>query len=195
MPTISTTDHSLSPPLINIEDPYNAAYDLLQRNLQNGRAENIAVIDDKGHYTYKELDKRSSAIANVLRDVGLQTEQRVMICLHDTIDFPSCFLGAIKAGFVPVAVNTLLTADDYGYMLENSRARVAIVSAALYPLFEPLLEKLPSLERILISDGDENHVDNLTKLRVSASEESDIADTKADGMCLRSELETNFEEP
>jgi benzoate-CoA ligase len=184
MPTISSTDHSVSPPLINIEDSYNAAYDLLQRNLQNGRAENIAVIDDRGRYTYGELDQRSSAIANVLRDAGLQREQRVLICLHDTIDFPSCFLGAIKAGIVPVAVNTLLTADDYEYMLGNSRARIAIVSAALYPLFEPLLEKFPSLERILISEGDENHVDCLTKLRESALTESDIADTKADDMCF-----------
>ncbi|MCP4009936.1 MAG: benzoate-CoA ligase family protein [Proteobacteria bacterium] len=184
MPSISTTDHSVTPPLVTIEDHYNAAYDLLQRNLQNGRAENIAIIDDQGSYTYQELDQRSSAVANVLRDMGLQTEQRVLVCLHDTIDFPSCFLGAIKAGIVPVAVNTLLTADDYEYMLENSRARVAIVSAPLYPLFEPLLEKLPSLERILISGGDEDHVDDLASLRVAAPTQTDIADTKADGMCF-----------
>ncbi len=101
MPTISTTDHRVSPPLVNTEDPYNAAYDLLQRNLQDGRGENIAVIDDQGRYTYKELDQRSSAVANVLLDAGLQMEQRVLLCLHDSIDFPSCFLGAIKTGIVP----------------------------------------------------------------------------------------------
>ncbi len=184
MPSISTADHSVSPPIINIEENYNAAYDLLQRNLQNGRAEKIAVIDDQGSYTYNEIDRRSSAAANVLRDLGLQVEQRVFLCLHDTIDFPSCFLGAIKAGIVPVAVNTLLTPADYEYMLENSRARVAIVSAALYPMFEPLLEKLPTLEKILVSAGAEDEPNSLGKLMTTASNECEIADTKADDMCF-----------
>ena len=51
-----------------------------------------------------------------------------MLCLHDSIDFPVAFLGAIKAGIVPVAVNTLLTSKDYDYMLRDSRAQVLVVS-------------------------------------------------------------------
>jgi benzoate-CoA ligase len=62
-------------------------------------------------------------------------EQRVLLCLHDTIDFPACFLGSIKAGIVPIAANTLLTTADYGYMLHDSRAVALVVSEALLPTF------------------------------------------------------------
>ncbi len=51
--------------------------------------------------------------------------------MHDCNDWPVAFLGALYAGVVPVAVNTLLTADDYAYMLGHSRAQAALVSAAL----------------------------------------------------------------
>ena len=63
--------------------------------------------------------------ANALTGLGLQREQRILLCLLDTIDFPAVFLGAIKAGIVPVAGNTLLTTKDYDYMLRDSRARGA----------------------------------------------------------------------
>ena len=82
-----------------------------------------------------------------------QPEQRVLLCLLDTIDFPSVFLGAIKAGIVPVAGNTLLTTKDYDYMLRDSRARALIVSAPLLPTFAPLLGKLPHLRHVIVSGG------------------------------------------
>ena len=56
------------------------------------------------------------------------------------MDWPVAFLGAIYAGIVPVAVNTLLTTADYAYMLSHSRARAAIVSAALSPVLEEALQ-------------------------------------------------------
>src|SRR5882672_4532980 len=154
MPELSSADHGASPPSISIPREYNAAHDLIEQNLRSGRAEKTAFIDDFVICTYGELDRRTSAFANVLRAQGLGMESRILLCLHDTIDFPVSFLGAIKAGVVPVAVNTLLTQADYEYMLCDSRARVAVVSAALLPLFQPLLGKVPGLERILVSDGD-----------------------------------------
>ncbi len=64
-----------------------------------------------------------------------------MVCLLDTIDFPAVFLGAIKAGLVPVAVNTLLTSNDFDFMLRDSRAQALIVSEPLLPVFKPILER------------------------------------------------------
>src|SRR5574343_247617 len=148
MPNLSSADHSVSPPEITISRQYNAAYDLLQRNLQAGRADKVAFIDDRGPITYGEIELRSNRFANLLVELGVQREQRVLLCAHDTIDFPTAFLGAIKAGAVPVAVNTLLTAGDYEYMLGDCRAPLAVVSAALLPLFEPLVAKLPTLQRL-----------------------------------------------
>src|SRR5437868_6100020 len=108
--SLSSTDRSKVPPVIDIPRSYNAAHDLIERNLQAGRQSKIAYHDGAGSYTYGELAERVNRFAAALTDLGLAMEQRVLLCLQDTIDFPVAFLGAIKAGVVPVAVNTLLTA-------------------------------------------------------------------------------------
>lgn len=184
MPELSSVTQGGSAPRVIIPREYNAAHDLIQRNLQAGRGEKTAFIDDIGGYTYAEVDRRTSAFANVLGDLGVEPEQRILMCLHDTIDFPTVFLGAIKAGVVPVAVNTLLTAGDYEYMLGDSRARVAVVSAALLPLFTPLLGKLPYLRRILVSGGPNDAEDSLARHIATAATTFEVASTTADDICF-----------
>jgi benzoate-CoA ligase len=184
MPELSRVDHGTSPPRIGVPRSYNAAHDLIQRNLQAGRAGKLAFIDDAGACTYGQLDQRSNAFANVLRALGLGIEQRVLLCLHDSIDFPTAFLGAIKAGIVPVPVNTLLTQGDYEYMLADSRARVAVVSAALAPLFEPMLGRLAHLERILVSGGDPQAPNSLARHLAQAPGEFAVAPTTCDDPCF-----------
>lgn len=152
MYTLSTTDHGSSPPRIDIPNPYNAADDLLGRNLAAGRGDKIAYIDDAGQYTYGQLAARANRCGRALVEgLGLQRGDRVLMCVLDGIDFPAVFLGAIKAGVVPIAVNTLLTERDYEYMLSDSGARVAVVSDALHPVFAPLLGRVATLERIVVS--------------------------------------------
>ena len=111
---------------------YNFAADIIGRNLAAGRANKPAFIDPRGSWTYGQLADRVERFGHVLRKLGVEREQRILICLLDTIDWPTAFLGAIKAGVVPVPVNTLLTEDDYGFMLEDSRARILVVSGELY---------------------------------------------------------------
>ena len=82
-------------------------------------------------WTYADLADRVERFGHVLRTLGLRREERVLLRLLDTIDWPTAFLGAIKAGVVPVPVNTLLTEDDYRFMLEDSRARLLVVSEEL----------------------------------------------------------------
>jgi non-ribosomal peptide synthetase component E (peptide arylation enzyme) len=124
---IGAADHTTSRPKIDIPRDYNAAHDLIERNLQAGRGDKPAFIDDLGTYTYSDVASRSSAFSNVLRDLGIEMEQRILLCLHDTIDFPTVFLGAIKAGAVPIPVNTLLPQATTEYMLSDNRARIAVV--------------------------------------------------------------------
>ena len=114
---------------------YNAAADLIGRNLQAGRKDKIAYIDDHGAYSFGELARRVDRFASALVRRGVQPETRVFIAMLDTIDWPVAFLGAIKAGAIPVAANTLLKSADYRYMLEDSRARLLFVSDALLPEF------------------------------------------------------------
>jgi benzoate-CoA ligase len=121
------TEPAAAPPSAD----YNFAADLLARNAP--RARKVAYVDDRGQLTYGELAERVRRFAAALKGLGLRREERVLLLALDTVDWPVAFLGALYAGVVPVAVNTLLTADDYAFMLANSRARAAIVSGALLP--------------------------------------------------------------
>jgi benzoate-CoA ligase len=184
MPALSRADHGLSPPLLTIPRDYNAAHDLIERNLEAGRAKKVAYIDDAGRYTYGELAERVNRCANALVHLGIAREERVLLCLLDTIDFPAALLGAIKAGVVPVAGNTLLTAKDYEYMLRDSRARALIVSAALLPTFVPLLPALPHLRHVIVSGGDAGLHQSLAKLMAAAGTSFEPADTTCDDACF-----------
>lgn len=110
---------------------FNFAGHLLAINA--GRAAKTAYIDDRGQLTYGELDEKARRAASALLGLGIRPEDRVLLLMNDCTDWPVTFLGALYAGVVPVAVNTLLTPADYGYMLEHSRARAVLVSRALLP--------------------------------------------------------------
>ncbi|HWH77826.1 MAG TPA: AMP-binding protein, partial [Candidatus Binatus sp.] len=162
---------------------YNAAVDLIERNL-DARAEKIAYIDDRGSYSFAELADRVNRCANVLTNLGLPAESRVMVCLLDSIDFPAVFLGAIKAGLVPIAVNTLLTANDFDFMLHDSRAQALVVSDALLPIFKPILEAQPFLKATLVAgERSAGHL-QLAELMTQASPQFDAAPTRADDPCF-----------
>jgi benzoate-CoA ligase len=149
---LSTVDRCMSPPKVDIPRHYNAAHDLIERNLQAGRQRKLAYIDDQGEYTYGALAERVDRCAAGLRRLGLEPEQRILLCLTDTIDFPTVFLGSIKAGIVPVAVNTMLKTQDYEHLLADSRAAAAVVSASLYPALQPALAR-STVRHVLISQG------------------------------------------
>lgn len=181
---LSTADHSVSPPRIHIPRNYNAAVDLVERNLLAGRARKLAYIDDAGSYTFGELAARVNQAANALRALGLGQEDRVMVALLDTIDFPTVFLGAIKAGIVPIATNTLLTTSDYRFMLNDSRANVLIISATLYARFEPAIADAPHLRHVIVSGDSAPSQTNLKTLMDKTSIEASPAPTTNDEPCF-----------
>src|SRR6266478_7866871 len=180
----SDVDHTVSPPLITIPRDYNAAVDLIDRNLRAGRAAKVAYHDDHASYTYADLAERVDRVASALVALGVQMEQRVLLCLHDTIDFPASFLGSIKAGVVPIAANTLLTTADYGYMLHDSRALVLIVSESLLPAFTPLLGTSPFLKHVIVSGADASGHLLLSALLAQAEARFEPAKTTCDDACF-----------
>jgi benzoate-CoA ligase len=162
---------------------YNAAIDLIERNLKAGRGAKTAFIDDHGHYSYAELADRVNRFANLVRRLGIHPEQRILLCLHDTIDFPTAFLGAIKAGIVPVAVNTQLTAGEFAFMLADSRARAVLVSAAVLPAMQAALADLLEQPALIVSgDGVQEH--SLAALLAELPTASDTAPTHPDEPCF-----------
>jgi benzoate-CoA ligase len=130
---------------------YNFAADILDRNLKAGRADKPAFIEPRGTWTYGQLADRVARFAAALRALGVRREERVLIALLDTIDWPTAFLGSLKAGVVAVPVNTLMTEDDYRFMLADSRARVLVVSEALYPRFAKLIGQSDDLDHVIVS--------------------------------------------
>src|SRR3954454_4206469 len=132
-------------------DRYNAVTWLLDRNIDAGRGNKLAYTDTVSELSYGELQTQSRKLANLLKRLGVGREERAAMLMLDTIEFPIVFLGAIRAGVVPVPLNTLLTADQYAYVLADSRARVLFVSEALYPVVKDTVGQMPDLEHVVVS--------------------------------------------
>jgi benzoate-CoA ligase len=123
-----------SPPSIE----FNFAQHLITCN--GTRSDKTALIDDAGSLSYGQLTEQIRRFAGGLNALGLKREERVLLLMHDSSDWVVAFLGSLYAGVVPVAVNTLLTAEDYAFMLRNSRAQAAFVSDALLPTLQAALD-------------------------------------------------------
>ena len=164
--------------------PYNAAADLIERNLDAGRGAKIAFIDDRGQYGYVELAGRVGRFANLVRRLGLHPEQRVLLCLNDGIDFATAFLGAIKAGIVPVAVNTQLSPGEFAFMLTDSRARVVVVSAPILPAITAALAMLPGPMPELLVSGADMDARSLAARLADMSGDAETASTHPDEPCF-----------
>src|SRR5213075_1025686 len=150
---------------IVLPDEFNAASYFVDRHIKDGRADREAIECGGVHVTYRQLFERVNQVGNGLRTLGVRIEERVFLLLLDTPEFAASFFGAIKIGAVPVPVNTLLKPSDYKYLLNNSRARVVIVSKTLLPLIQEVPRtELQYLERIVVvgdptSAGDINFSD------------------------------------
>ncbi len=135
---------------------YNAVTWLLDRNIEAGRGNKLAFTDTVRDLSYGALQAQSRKLANLLKRLGVRREERVAMVMLDTVDFPIVFLGAIRAGIVPVPLNTLLTAEQYAYVLADCRARVLFLSEALLPVVKDLVGRMPDLEHVVVC-GDDAH--------------------------------------
>src|SRR5262249_26649965 len=163
---------------------YNFAADIIERNLKAGRANKPVYIDPHGSWTYGELAERVDRFGHVLRSLGIRREERILLALLDTIDWPTAFLGAIKAGVVPIPVNTLMTEDDYRFMLANSRAKVLVVSEALLAKFAKLIGSCTELLHVIVSGENACGHRGFEDLLASARPEPYTAPTTRDDMCF-----------
>ena len=110
------------------------------RTTNLNRLSKVAYIDDHGQLTYSELFDQMARLGSALIASGVRREERILLLMQDCNEWPISFLGAMSAGIVPVAVNTLLTAEDYAYMLENSRSQTVLVSDNLIGTLSKAIE-------------------------------------------------------
>ena len=159
---------------------YNAAVDFVDRNVAEGRGEKTAFIDPSRNLTYGELRDNAARIGPMLARMGIEQENRIALVLLDTVDFPVLFWGAIRAGIVPVLVNTRLTVDQYRYLFEDSRAKAIFVSTALLPTVQEAAKDLPNVKEIVVVGGGPASVPRLDTLLAAENEGAAPAQTSAD---------------
>src|SRR5437762_7289664 len=158
---------------------YNAAVDMVDRNVAEGRAQKTAFIDPARRLTYGELAERVARVGPMLARLGLQREDRVAMIMLDTVDFPVLFWGAIRAGIIPIPLNTLLPVEQFHYILADSRAKALFVSAPFLKIAESAAAGVSTLKKlVVVGDAAAQHADFAAML--NAESLAPAAETCAD---------------
>lgn len=164
-----------------LPDTINAASYFVDRHALEGKGGKIAVECGDQQVSYRELSETVNRVGNGLRDLGVRMEERVAILLPDSPEFLCAFFGAIKIGAVAVPLNTYLQSPDYEFFLNDTRARVLVVHAALLPLVNSISkERLAYLEKIVVVGGETREYSSFDDLLKSSSPELIAAQTSKD---------------
>jgi benzoate-CoA ligase len=156
--------------LITLPEIFNVASFMVDRHAAEGRGTKVAIECGDEIVTYQDLLERTNRVGNALRRLGVDPEQRVLVALLDSPEFLYCFFGAIKIGAVAVPVNPLLRAQEYEYLLNDTRARVAVFGAASLPELQKLSRhRLRYLEEIVLVGNTNEPFVNFRELLKAAS--------------------------
>lgn len=149
--------------MITLPENFNVATHFVDRNVQEGRGAKVAIECGDERVTYQQLLENTNRAGNALLALGVRPEERVLLLLLDTPEFLYSFFGAIKIGAVAVPVNTQAKPQDYEYILNDCRARVAIVSEPLLQHLQSIpKEKLRYLQEIVVSEVEVKEVKEAT---------------------------------
>ena len=130
-------DHKVALPA-----PFNVAVPFIDRHVGEGRGARAAIRTASETVTYDQLADRVNRAGNLLLGLGLKPGDRLLMVVKDCPAFFYLFWGAIKAGIVPVPPNTLLRADDYAYMIEDSGCALVVSSPEFAGEIGPALKQL-----------------------------------------------------
>ena len=129
---------------------FNLGDYFLDRNIREGRGDKIAIYTERRNYSYNEIQEMANKTGNALRNLGLGIDDRLMMLMFDDPQFYAVFWGATKIGVVPIPVNTMLTSDDYEYLLNDSRAKALAISEELVPVISNIKGDLPYLRDMIV---------------------------------------------
>ena len=130
---------------------FNAATHFIDRHLQEGRAATIAIECEDRRVSYGSLFEQVNRTGSALRALGVRPEERILLLMLDGPEMVFAFFGAIKIGAVPIPTNTLWTASEYEFLLQDSRAAVVIVSAALHPRIAEVVLQCPWVRQVIVA--------------------------------------------
>ena len=177
-------DSSTTPAAPVFAPVFNAAVRFVDRHLNEGRAEKIAIRSIEGDVTYGELAGNVNRCGNMLANLGLARGDRVVMVIKDSAEFFHVFWGAIKAGVIPVPINTLWRAKDYRYVLEDSECAAVIYSPEYAGEVEPALAAAAHVPAHAIVAGGEGGGDTLALGMAAESATLEAAATAADDPCF-----------
>ncbi|MCO5971325.1 benzoate-CoA ligase family protein [Actinoallomurus soli] len=136
-----------------MSEPFNACHYLLDRHLERGDGDRLALTGAGGELTYAQLHERVRRTAAGLRAIGLLPEQRVLMFMSDSPDFVTVFLAALRIGAIPVPVSTMLHADGLAELLRDSRARLLAVTPEFTEVAAEAAAAAPELAGVLAAEG------------------------------------------
>src|SRR5207244_1583873 len=182
----------------SIPDQFNVATYFVDRNVAEGRGERVAIEVYPGdtRVTYREVLDGVNRFGNALRHaLGVRIEERVLLLLLDCPEYVASFFGAIKIGAVPIPTSTLFKPDNYEYLLNDSRARVIVISEALLPQLQAIpWERLRYLRDIVVVGNAPSGSHSFADLVEAASAELEAEPPSKDhaAFCLYSSGSTGF---
>lgn len=170
--------------MVAIPDEINIASVYLEQNIVRGLGDKIAVYFRDETYTYNQIASLSNKVGNVLKDLGVEVENRVLLVINDSPEFVASWYGIVKIGAVATDVYTYLLEKDYAYFLNYTRAKVVIVDQATLPLIEKVASQSKYLKHLIVIGGGHHPYLNFEALVNQASDRLEIEKTKADDVAL-----------
>ncbi|HEY7160569.1 MAG TPA: AMP-binding protein, partial [Acidobacteriota bacterium] len=166
---------------IDLPEDFNLADHLLDARIREGKAGRIAIITDQQVLKYSDVHTLANKFANVLCELGVEQENRVLIALPDIPEYAAALFGILKMGAVVVMINPQLKPDDVDYFLQYSRAKAAIVSEESFASVEQASHNSPHLKKILtVGMPSRNRQVAFEELERSASSQFQNATTHRD---------------
>ena len=163
---------------------YNATTDLLDGNLERGRSNKVAIRTHAGEWTYADIAAAANRAGNAFRELGVEMENRVLMAVQDSPEFAATFFGAIKLGAVAVPVNTNLSSDEYVYLLNDSRAKIAVVSESVADPFRKIRHQSSYLRHLVVIGETAPGELGFEEITRDAAEDLSPADTTRDDACF-----------
>ena len=169
---------------LNLPDQFNVARYFIDRNVEEGRGEKNAILSEDKTYTYLQLLHNVNRAANMLAELGVERENRVVLLLKDSPETIFSFYGAIKLGAVPIPTNILMKSHDFLHVLNDSRAHVLVVDPDFLPEVEKILDQARFLKHIVVVSGKDHGHLSFGELMTRASDQFEAVETTPDDVAF-----------
>src|SRR5262245_19077773 len=171
---------TMQAPTIQLPDLFNAAVEFVDRHVEAGRTNHVALRYEGRRFTYGQVAAMVNRVGNALRHLGVEMENRVLLLLYDSPACAASFFGAMKIGAVPVPVNTMMRAQEYEYFLNDSRAKVLIEHRPLWNEVAQVRSRLKYLKDVVIVGEPDSGQQAFDQWTTQASPELEPAPTSKD---------------